>query len=239
MTQNKIIAFSSSRVGDGTYLQDVAPLVKDFLGDKKLRIAFIPFASVANDAQAYGEMVKSGLNNELYTLEIICPKNAKETLNNAEAIMVGGGNTFKLLHDIYHLKLLDIIRDKVNCGVPYIGWSAGANILGPSIGTTNDMPIIEPKSFNALGLFPFQINPHYNNEKPAGHNGETRDQRLNEFLQLNPGVPIVALPEGAALQMQHKKLRLLGTEAGILFTTDEHTIQREDIYPGADLSFLL
>jgi len=226
-------------VGDGSYLQHVSPLVKDFLGDKKLRIAFIPFASVDTNGPAYVEMVRQGINNESYNIEIVQPNNARESLDNAEVIMVGGGNTFKLLHDIYQLKLLDIIRDKVNGGVPYIGWSAGANIIGPSIGTTNDMPIIEPKSFNALGLFPFQINPHYNNEKPAGHNGETRDQRLQEFLKLNAGVPIVALPEGTALQMQHKKLLLLGTKPGILFTTAEQKIQREEIAAGTDLSFLL
>lgn len=239
MVQNRIIAFSSSRVGDGSYLEHVAPLVKDFLGDKKLRIAFIPFASVADDAAAYGDMVKRGLNNDSYAIEIINPKTAREVLDNAEVIMVGGGNTFKLLHDIYQLKLLDVIRDKVNGGVPYIGWSAGANILSPSIGTTNDMPIIDPKSFNALGLFPFQINPHYNNEMQVGHNGETRDQRLEEFLQLNPGVPILALPEGTALQMQHKQLQLLGLKSAMLFSMAEGEIQRGEIAPGTDLSFLL
>jgi len=239
MTQNRIIAFSSSRVGAGSYLQDVAPMVKDFLGDKKLRIAFIPFASVDTNGPAYVEMVRQGINNESYNIEIVQRNNARESLDNAEVIMVGGGNTFKLLHDIYQLKILDIIRDKINGGVPYIGWSAGANILSPSIGTTNDMPIIEPKSFNALGLFPFQINPHYNNEKPAGHNGETRDQRLEEFLQLNPGIPIVALPEGTALQMEHKKLQLMGTKSAILFRMVEGEIQRGELAQGADLSFLL
>ncbi len=239
MVKNSILACSSSRVGDGTYLEQVAPLVKSFLGDKKLRIAFIPFASVAADDIAYGDMVRKGLNNDSYAIEIVEPKTAKEVLENAEVIMVGGGNTFKLLHDIYQLKLLDLIRDKVNGGVPYIGWSAGANILGPSIGTTNDMPIIEPKSFNALGLFPFQINPHYNNEKPSGHNGESRDQRLEEFLHLNPGVPIVALPEGTTLQMEHNNLQLLGITAAMLFSMAEGKIQKEEISAGTDLSFLL
>ncbi len=239
MIKNRILAFSSSRVGGGSYLEQAAPLVKDFLGDKKLRVAFIPFASVSDDASAYGEMVRNGLNNDSYTIEIVTPKTAKDVLENAEVILVGGGNTFKLLHDIYHLKLLDLIRDKVNGGVPYIGWSAGANILGPSIGTTNDMHIIEPKSFNALGLFPFQINPHYNNEKPAGHNGETRDQRLQEFLQLNPGVPIVALPEGTAIQMQDKRVQLVGAKPALLFSMAEGELQKAEIEPGTDLSFLL
>ncbi len=239
MTQKRILAFSSSRVGGGGYLEAVAPLVKDFLGDKKLRIAFVPFASVSNDSQAYAGMVSKGLNNEAYSIEIVGSENAKEVVDRADVIMVGGGNTFKLLHDIYHLKLLDLIRDKVSDGTPYIGWSAGSNILGPSIGTTNDMPIIEPKSFNALGLLPFQINPHYNNEQPAGHHGETRDQRLEEFLHLNAGLPIVALPEGTVLQMQGKKLQFSGSKSGILFTSENEQIKREEIAPGSDLSFLL
>ncbi len=239
MANNRILACSSSRVGEGGYLQSVAPLVKDFLGDKKLKIAFIPFASVAQDNNDYLQMVKDGLNNDSYSIELVNPKNAKELLDNTEVIMVGGGNTFKLLHDIYQLKLLDLIRDKVNGGVPYIGWSAGANLLGPTIGTTNDMPIIEPKSFNALGLFPFQINPHYNNEKPAGHSGETREQRLQEFLQVNPGVPIVALPEGTALQMKDKKLQVLGSSPVLLFSNGGQEIERKEVAAGADLSFLM
>jgi dipeptidase E len=155
--------------------------------------------------------------------------------------MVGGGNTFKLLHDIYELKLLDLIRDRVNNGVPYIGWSAGSNILGPTIGTTNDMPVIEPKSFNSLGLLPFQINPHYTNAKPAGHHGETRDQRLEEFIQLNPGLPIIGLPEGTALKLENGKLQLIGKLSGILFQTVDGVsgIVKKDISPMDDLSFLM
>lgn len=238
MTNNRILAFSSSRVGDGGYLEAVAPIVNEFLGGSKLQVAFLPFASVANDAEAYAEMVTNGLNNPAYQIKIVQPEHAKEMVETANVIMVGGGNTFKLLYDIYQLKLLDIIRDKVNKGIPYIGWSAGANILGPSIGTTNDMPIVEPKSFNALGLFPFQINPHYNNEKPSGHNGETRDQRLQEFLKMNPGVPIVALPEGTALKMQDAKLQFLGIKSGLLFSAAENEMERKEIDPGTDISFL-
>lgn len=174
-----------------------------------------------------------------YTITTVTPENAAETIAKAAVIMVGGGNTFKLLHDIYYLKLLDIIRDSINKGVPYIGWSAGSNILGPTIGTTNDMPVIEPKSFNALGLLPFQINPHYSNVKPAGHNGETRDERLEEFIKLNPGLPIVGLPESTGLMLANGRLQMIGDLPAVLFTGDENEIIKKEISVNEDLTFLL
>jgi len=241
MPGNRILAFSSSRVGTSGYLQSAAPVIHSFLGDTVLTIAFIPFASVDNDYEQYTSMVKNGLEGLPYTIDTVMPANAKETIEKADVIMVGGGNTFKLLHDIYELKLLDIIRDKVNNGAAYIGWSAGSNITGPTIGTTNDMPVIEPKSFNALGLFPFQINPHYANIIPAGHNGETRDQRLEEFIKLNPGLPIVGLPEGTALMLENGVLQFIGQLPGVLFYTGDHDHEmiRIEIGVNDDLSHLL
>ena len=239
MSPNRILAFSSSRVGNGEYLETAVPFIKELLGDSLLQIAFIPFASVDNNFDDYTLNVKKGLETLPYTITTVTPDNAVETITKAAAIMVGGGNTFKLLHDIYYLKLLDIIRDKVNKGVPYIGWSAGSNILGPTIGTTNDMPIIEPKSFNALGLLPFQINPHYSNVKPAGHNGETRDQRLEEFIKLNPGLPIVGLPEGTGLRLLNDRLQMIGALPAVLFTGAENEIVKKEISVNEDLTFLL
>lgn len=235
-----ILAFSSSRAGSSGYLQTAAPVIKQFLGDTELNIAFIPFAAVGNGYDEYTSMVKSGLQGLPYAIITVQPANAKEVIENADVIMVGGGNTFKLLHDIYELKLLDIIRDKVNKGAPYIGWSAGANITGPTIGTTNDMPVIEPKSFNALGLFPFQINPHYTNAKPAGHNGETRDQRLEEFIQLNPGLPVVCLPEGTALKFENGLLKFIGQVPGVLLHAEASSTEiiKKEINPDDDLTFL-
>jgi dipeptidase E len=241
MSSNRILAFSSSRVGSSGYLETAVPIIKEFLPDGVLNIAFIPFASVGNNYDDYALMVKQGLISLPYLVHTVLPGNAKEVIENADVIMVGGGNTFKLLHDIYELKLLDIIRDKVNTGTPYIGWSAGSNITGPTIGTTNDMPVIEPKSFNALGLFPFQINPHYTNAKPAGHNGETRDQRLEEFLKINPGLSIMGLPEGTALKLENGMLQLIGEFPGVLFYNgdQENEMIRNEISINDDLSFLL
>lgn len=222
MHTNRLLVFSSSRAGNGGYLQTALEPINNFLGDSALTIAFIPFASVDGDYESYTAMVRSGLSSLPHTIVTVQPENAKAVIEKADVIMVGGGNTFKLLHDIYDCQLLDIIRDKVNKGTPYIGWSAGSNITGPGIGTTNDMPVIAPKSFNALGLLPFQINPHYTNVKPAGHHGETRDQRLEEFMQMNPGLPIVALPEGTFLQLEGTLLQFSGDQPGMLFYWDEN-----------------
>ena len=240
MSLNQILAFSSSRVGNNGYLQMALPVIKNFLGDKPLNITFIPFALVNNDYEGYTTIVQEALKDLPYTIQTVQPANAKAIIAKGDVIMVGGGNTFKLLHDIYDCQLLDIIRDKVNNGTPYIGWSAGSNIIGPGIGTTNDMPVIAPKSFNALGLLPFQINPHYTNVKPAGHNGETRDQRLEEFMQMNPGLPIVALPEGTALQLGGTNLKFIGEKGAVLFYWDENDLAaKREILPSEDLSFLL
>ena len=240
MNLNRILIFSSSRVADGGYLENALPVIKNFLGDKVLQIAFIPFASVDNDYENYAAMVRTAMKETPFNVLTVLPENAKSILDKADVIMVGGGNTFKLLHDIYDCQLLDIIRDKVNKGIPYVGWSAGSNITCPGIGTTNDMAVIAPKSFNALGLLPFQINPHYHNISLPGFNGETRDQRLMEFMKMNEGLPIVALPEGTALKLENGILHFIGDNNGVLFNWDEdEVITKRNITNMEDLSFLL
>lgn len=234
-TNNKrILAISSSRAGDSAYLEMALPYIKALLGNDALTIAFIPFAAVNEDYEAYANMVENGLRELPHHIITVLPATAAKTLKDADVIMVGGGNTFKLIHDLHELKLLDIIRDKVSSGTPYIGWSAGANILSPGIGTTNDMPVIEPKSFNALGLLPFQINPHYNNALPAGHRGETRDQRLEEFVTMNQGLPIVGLPEGTALLLNEHNLQLVGDLDAVLFNPKKISLPA-----GSELNYLL
>jgi dipeptidase E len=213
--------------------------MKNFLGEGPLKIAFIPFADVSNNYDAYTDKVRKGLGHLPYEIETVLQDKAKETIEKSDVIMVGGGNTFKLLHDIYAFKLLDVIRNKVNKNTPYIGWSAGSNILAPSISTTNDMPVIEPFSFNALGLLPFQINPHYTNATPPNHQGETRDQRLGEFIVLNPGLPVVGLPEGCALKLENVCLHYIGPADGVLFSMEEDGISKKTICHKQDLSFLL
>ena len=240
MSSNKILAFSSSRSHRSAYLETAVPLIKSFLKDQPLEIAFIPFASV-DSHQDYIDKVRDALKELSYQVNMITTENAKSMIEKCDCIIVGGGNTFKLLHDLYDVKLIDLIRDKVDAGIPYIGWSAGSNILGPAISTTNDMPIIEPKSFNALGLFPFQINPHYYSETREGFNGETRDMRLEEFLKMNRGIDVIALPEGTALKMEDGILKFIGNEPGVIFSfpETEEKIIRTTINEATDLSYLL
>jgi dipeptidase E len=240
MAQIRILALSSSRAGNSGYLETAAPLIKDFIGTKPGNIAFIPFASVTNEFEEYASRVNEALTGIPQTIQAVLPENARSVIEESDIIMTGGGNTFKLLHDIYKYNLMETIRLKVLAGTPYIGWSAGTNITGPTIGTTNDMPIVEPESFRALNFFPFQINPHYISLKPEGFNGETRDQRLEEFLQMNPGRNIIGLPEGTALRLEAGTLNFTGPEPGVLFQTEGNRgTSRREIKQGTDLSFLL
>lgn len=241
MYSNKILAISSSRVGSSGYLENAVPLIKSFLGSKPIKIAFLPFASAEGNYEEYTLRVKEALGKLPYSLVTILPENAGDVIAGSDALMVGGGNTFKLLHDIYQLDIFETIQRKVNAGTPYIGWSAGANITGLTIGTTNDMPVIQPRSFKALGLFPFQINPHYVNITTKGFNGETRDQRLKEFMVLNPGKRIIGLPEGTALKLCNNQLKFIGNVAGVLFNEKNVPTQfaREIIEPETDISYLM
>jgi dipeptidase E len=159
-----------------------------------------------------------------------------DAVRNAEAIVVGGGNTFHLLQHLYENDLLDVIRERVNAGVPYIGWSAGSVIACPTIRTTNDMPIVEPPSLTALGVVPFQINVHFTDQHPAGFQGETRAERISEFLVANPAMRVVGLPEGTMLQVERNRIALHGDGAARIFEAGR---EPRDVLAGEPLDFLL
>ena len=232
----EVLALSSSRVGNSAYLEMAAPVIKSFLAGNSLTIAFIPFAAV-DSHQAYVEKVKEGLSSLPHTIKLVTHANAKKAIEDSDVVMIGGGNTFKLLHDLYELDLIDLIKDKVQSGSPYIGWSAGSNLTGKTICTTNDMPIIQPESFEAFGFFPFQINPHYHNIVMEGFNGETRDQRLEEFLKLNADKRIFCLPEGTYLRFQNDKLVFDGIAQGVWMTREEGQTIHQIVDAGSQLDF--
>lgn len=227
-----ILALSSSRTGNSGYLETARPWIKESLGNDPVTIAFIPFASVGSQDE-YLQKVSEALRPLLYNIQMVTLENAFELITACDAVMTGGGNTFKLLHDLYKSEVLTLIRERVKEGLPYVGWSAGANILGPTICTTNDMPIIKPRSFEALNVLPFQINPHYYNSRIEGFNGETRDRRLEEFLRLNPDKKVIGLPEGSAMLISGEHPVYRGQQRGVLFfASQDGTIQKTIIEDG-------
>ncbi|MFT5635076.1 MAG: dipeptidase E [Cognaticolwellia sp.] len=237
-----LLLLSSSRVGDTQYLQHALTMIEAKL-DGVNELLFIPYAGVTLSYDDYTTKVQSALAEVGIKVTGIHQYDDPITaINKAQAIAVGGGNTFHLLHQLYQNKLIKPIQNKVAEGRPYIGWSAGSNIAGLSIRTTNDMPIIEPISFNALQLVDFQLNPHYTDHNPVGHNGETREQRLAEFMVLNPTTAIIAIVEGTALDIKQNTMKLLSglsgmaTEAnGFLFKASKKTV----ISPDNNLDCLL
>jgi dipeptidase E len=236
----KVLALSSSRVANGGMLENALAIIDQFVAMPDANIAFVPFASVQRSYEEYGDLVKQALASLSYNIKTVVPSNARLTIEAADVIMIGGGNTFKLIHDIYDLALFELIQTRVRNGTPYIGWSAGANLCGKTISTTNDMPIIQPRSFKAFSFLPFQINPHYINQTLEGHNGETRDQRLEEFLVLNPGVPVVGLPEGTAFLLNDEELQFIGDKEGVCFGVSSSLLQcKAMIKPSESLSYLL
>ena len=223
-----LLLLSSSRVGDTEYLQHALALIKAKLNGVT-ELLFIPYAGVTVNYDDYTAKVQSALTAiDIKVIGIHQFADPIQAINNAQAIAVGGGNTFHLLHQLYKNNLIGPIQNKVTKGTPYIGWSAGSNVAGLSIRTTNDMPIIEPESFNALQLVDFQLNPHYTDHNPPGHNGETRAQRLAEFMVLNPTTPIVAIVEGTALDIQQNTMHLVSGLAtnpdGYLFKANEKSV---------------
>lgn len=213
----QILLLSSSRANNSAYLAPYMTWITSHLKEVK-ELLFIPYAGISTSNDDYLSAVQQALAPTGVTVRSIHQfADARQAVTQAQAIAVGGGNTFYLLYQLYQQDIVQLIQQRVTNGVPYIGWSAGSNIAGSTICTTNDMPVIEPPSFNALNLLPLQLNPHYTDYKPEGFHGETRDMRLAEFMQLHPATPIIALPEGTALKRSGDNLTLLGADGGYLF----------------------
>jgi len=223
MTNKQLLLLSSSRVDNTEYLSHALPMISEHLGAIK-EVLFIPFAGVTISYDEYLERVQSALSALGITVTGLHHFEDKQSaLKDASAILVGGGNTFHLLNELYKYELIETIQEQVGAGTPYIGWSAGSNIAGLSIKTTNDMPIVEPPSFNALNLVNVQLNPHYTDYNPPGFNGETREQRLAEFMVVNADTPIIGIVEGTALKVSGEEIKLIGGEQGFVFKAGNKT----------------
>jgi dipeptidase E len=235
----KLLLISNSTNAGEEYLEHASGNIENFLGKDEIKeVLFIPYAAVSFSFDEYQKKVQKRFDEfgiKVNSLHNFSFSEKKKAVEESEAIVVGGGNTFHLLKFLQQEKLLETIRYKVLNNTPYIGWSAGANVACPTICTTNDMPITEPDSFHALNLVRFQINPHYLDAHPEGHAGETREMRIKEFLVVNPYVYTVGLREGSKMLIKHGELTLLGDKSVRIFKGDE---EPRELSPGDDFDFL-
>ena len=232
----KLIIASTSTLHGGGYLEYLMPTLQTFFKDCQ-SLLFIPYArpgGISHDD--YTDRVRAAFAqidlkvNGLHEFD-----NPIEAIQKAEAIFTGGGNTFLLVTQLYKHKVMDVLADTVKNGTPYLGSSAGSNITGLSMQTTNDMPIIYPPSFQTLGLVPFNLNPHYlDADLQSKHMGETRETRIKEFHQFN-SVPVLGLREGSWLEVLGDRITLKGDLKARLFRQGKDA---EELDAGSDLSGL-
>lgn len=233
----KLLLISNSTNAGEAYLDYPKYNIKEFLGPDIKKTLFIPYAAVTFSFDDYEAKVQERFDEIGYLVDSIHKyDDLVKAVENAEAIVIGGGNTWQLTKMMQDNKLLEPIRKKVLAGTPFVGWSAGSNVACPTIKTTNDMPIIEPDSFNVCNFVNFQINPHYLDANPDGHAGETREMRIEEFIEANKNIFVVGLREGTMLQIIDKDIQLIGKRNARIF---KYQTEPVEIKPGGDLSFLI
>jgi dipeptidase E len=232
----RLLLISNSTAPGGGYLDHCAQAISELLGSSVRRVLFVPYALF--DRETYASRTRARFEQMGFALDSIHEAHSGpvRAVENAEALFIGGGNTFRLIDTLWRNGLIEPIRDRVRTGMPYVGSSAGSNVACPSIKTTNDMPIVEPSSFSALGLVPFNINPHYQDPVPGStHMGETREQRIAEFHEENDP-PVVGLREGSWLVVDGSRVTLKGSSGARLFRRGQVPAE----YPaGSQLDFLL
>ncbi len=233
-TTKQVLLISNSTLYGSGFLDHADWEIRDFLGNIG-RVLFVPFA--LHDQSSYAAKTRTRFNAMDYELDSIHEASDKrQAVKDAAAIFIGGGNTFRLLKALYDFQILTLIREKVDDGMPYVGSSAGSNVAGPTIKTTNDMPIVEPPSFQALNVVSFQINPHYLDPDPdSKHMGETREERILQFLEEND-TPVVGLREGAMVRVEGAATILTGSSGARIFRKD---LQPIEVMPGTRLDDLI
>ncbi|MFC2123947.1 dipeptidase PepE [Bacteroidota bacterium] len=214
----RLLLLSNSTNFGEEYLEYPRKEIQYFLGEGVKEVIFIPYAGVTISYDEYTDRVGKVFEELGYSLIGIHTCNDPlKAITNAESIAIGGGNTFELLNQLYQEELIEPIKVKVHSGIPFMGWSAGSNMACPSIMTTNDMPIAQPPSFTALDLIPFQINPHYTEGTIPNHGGESRNMRIEEFLEVNRDMTVVGLTEGMIIKVENKQYTLIGEKNAKVF----------------------
>jgi len=211
----RVLLISNSTLYGSGYLDHAESEIRDFLGEAE-RVLFVPYALY--DRDAYGTTAKERFHKMGYDLRSVhTVADPKQAVKDTDVVFIGGGNTFRLLKALYDFDLIQVIRDRVAEGMPYIGSSAGANVAGPTIKTTKDMPIVQPASFDSLGLVAFQISPHFQDPDPnSTHMGETQEERIRQFLEEND-TPVAGLREGAIVRMENGITILKGSTGARMF----------------------
>lgn len=231
----RLLLISNSTAAGQPYLEWPLEHIRKFLRGVD-SVAFIPYAAVTFSYDDYQSKVRSRFADlGIEVRSVHSESDPARAVREAGAVCVGGGNTFALLKKMQEQGLVEAVRDALGRGTPYVGWSAGSNVCCPTICTTNDMPIVEPRSFAAVGAVPFQINPHYLDNHPDGHAGETRQQRIEEYIEVNPGMYVAGLREGCLLRLEDGRLELEGGRPMRIFRRGDSP---REVNPGGDLSFL-
>ena len=232
----KLLLISNSTNAGEEYLRYPLPEIQRFLAGVD-ELVFVPYAAVTFSYAEYERKVQDRFAElGIRVRSVHRAKDPAAMIRSAQAICVGGGNTFALARKMQQQGLMQAILRRIRAGVPYVGWSAGSNVCCPTICTTNDMPIVQPESFRAIGAVKFQINPHYLDANPEGHAGETREQRILEFIEANPRRWVVGLREGCMLRLEQGRLELIGKRPMRIFRKGTETFE---VRPGDNLSFLL
>lgn len=232
----KLLLISNSTNAGEEYLRYPLPAIGDFLRGVR-EIVFVPYAAVSFSYAAYERKVQARFDElGIRVRSVHRAENPARLVREAEAICVGGGNTFALTKKMQEQGLMQVILRKIKAGTPYVGWSAGSNVCCPTLCTTNDMPIVQPESFRTIGAVKFQINPHYLDANPEGHAGETREQRILEYIEANPRRWVAGLREGCMLRYENGRLELIGKRSMRMFRKG---VDPFEVQPGDDLSFLL
>ena len=232
---NLLLISNSTNAGEAYLKYPINEIATTLAGVTE--VAFVPYAAVTFSYDEYERKVQDRFNEiGIKVRSVHRVINKRNFIRSAQAIVIGGGNTFALLKKMQEEGLLSAIQRRVKAGAPYVGWSAGSNVTCPTICTTNDMPIVQPESFRAINLVPFQINPHYLDANPVGHAGETREQRILEYLAANRNRYVGGLREGCMLRINDEGIQLIGSRPMRIFHKGKQTYE---VQPGDDISFLL